>query len=67
MVTCRHSIFVGLSALSVMLAITYPAHAQSAAVLDDIVGQFQTRAAGWEGVLRSFALNTFGFLAMITS
>jgi type IV secretion system protein TrbL len=48
-----------------MLAITYPAHAQSAAVLDDIVGQFQTRAAGWEGVLRSFALNTFGILATI--
>lgn len=40
-------------------------HAQTVDVLDQIVGQFQTRAAGWEGTLRSFALNTFGILATI--
>ncbi len=34
-------------------------------VLDQIVAQFQTRSAGWEGTLRSFALNTFGILAAI--
>jgi type IV secretion system protein TrbL len=34
-------------------------------VLDALLGQFQSRAAGWEGSLRSFALNTFGILAAI--
>lgn len=48
-----------------MLAITAPANAQSADVLDQVVSQFQSRAAGWEGALRSFALGTFGILAAI--
>ena len=34
-------------------------------MLDALLGQFQSRAAGWEGSLRSFALNTFGILAAI--
>lgn len=42
-----------------------PAHAQTATVLDQIVGQFQARAAGWEAALRSFALQTFSILAVI--
>jgi type IV secretion system protein TrbL len=42
-----------------------PAHAQSVDVLDQIVAQFQSRSAGWETVLRNFALNTFGILASI--
>ena len=65
MVTRRQSVVVGLGIVSAVLVITTPAHAQSAGVLDDIVGQFQSRAAGWEGSLRSFALNTFGILAAI--
>ena len=44
---------------------TSSAHAQSAATLDQIVAQFQSRAAGWEGTLQSFAVNTFGILAAI--
>jgi type IV secretion system protein TrbL len=64
-VTRRQSVVVGLGIVSAVLVITTPAHAQSASVLDDIVGQFQSRAAGWEGSLRSFALNTFGILAAI--
>jgi len=64
-VTRRQSVVVGLGIVSAVLVITTPAHAQSAGVLDDIVGQFQSRAAGWEGSLRSFALNTFGILAAI--
>jgi type IV secretion system protein TrbL len=56
---------IGLGLVSVLLVVTPPAHAQSAAVLDDIVSQFQSRAAGWEGSLRSFALNTFSILAAI--
>ena len=47
------------------LAITAPANAQSADVLDQIVSQFQSRSAGWEATLRSFALSTFGILAAI--
>jgi type IV secretion system protein TrbL len=62
-VTRRQSVVVGLGIVSAVLLITTPAHAQSAGVLDEIVGQFQSRAAGWEGSLRSFALNTFGILA----
>jgi type IV secretion system protein TrbL len=65
MVTRCRLIPIGLGLVSVLLVITAPAHAQSAAVLDDIVSQFQSRAAGWEGSLRSFALNTFGILAAI--
>lgn len=41
------------------------AHAQSAAVLDQMVNQFRDQSAGWEGQLRSFALRTFGILAVI--
>ena len=65
MVTRHRFILIGLCVVSVALVIAAPAHAQSAAVLDDIVTQFQSRAAGWEGALRSFALNTFGILAAI--
>jgi type IV secretion system protein TrbL len=42
-----------------------PAYAQSVNVLDSIVQQFQTQAAGWEGTLTSLALQTFGILATI--
>ena len=42
-----------------------PAHAQSANVLDQIVSQFQSRSAGWQGALQSFATGTFGILAAI--
>lgn len=42
-----------------------PAQAQSAHVLDSIVSQFQSQAAGWEGTLSSLALETFGILAVI--
>jgi type IV secretion system protein TrbL len=65
MVTRRRSMLIGLGIVFVLLVITTPADAQSAAVLDDIVTQFQSRAAGWESSLRSFALNTFGILAAI--
>lgn len=41
------------------------AHAQSANVLDQIVTEFRTRSAGWEGALQSFAKDTFGILAII--
>jgi type IV secretion system protein TrbL len=61
----RRFILIGLGVLSVLLVIIAPAHAQSAAVLDEIVSQFQSRASGWEGSLRSFALTTFGILAAI--
>jgi type IV secretion system protein TrbL len=46
-------------------ATALPAHAQSVNVLDQIVAQFQSRSAGWEATLQSFALNTFGILAAI--
>lgn len=42
-----------------------PAHAQTVNVLDSIVQQFQTQAAGWENMLASLALQTFGILAAI--
>lgn len=42
-----------------------PATAQSPAVLDQIVGQFQATATGWQGTLRALALNTFYILAVI--
>jgi type IV secretion system protein TrbL len=48
-----------------VLAAAAPAHAQSAGTLDQIVAQFQSRAAGWEGTLQSLALQTFGILALI--
>lgn len=56
----RASLFVGLA-----LLLAAPAHAQSVNVLDNIVSQFQTRAAGWEGKLQGLALQTFGILAVI--
>ena len=65
MVTRHRFVLIGLCVVSVALVIAAPAHAQSAAVLDDIVTQFQSRAAGWESALRSFALNTFRILAAI--
>jgi type IV secretion system protein TrbL len=49
----------------IMLLATLPAHAQTAGTLDQIVTEFQTRSAGWEATLRSFALNTFAILATI--
>src|SRR5271166_1482971 len=48
-----------------VLLIASPAHAQSVNVLDQIVTEFKTRSAGWEGTLRSFAMGTFGILATI--
>jgi type IV secretion system protein TrbL len=49
----------------IMALAAMPAHAQTAATLDQIVTEFQTRSAGWEATLRSFALNTFAILATI--
>jgi type IV secretion system protein TrbL len=49
----------------VVLMASPPAHAQSANVLDQIVVEFRTRSAGWEGSLRTFAQGTFGILAAI--
>ena len=60
MVRCAAFAFGG----AVLLA-TAPALAQSPLVLDQVVSQFQSTAAGWQGTLRSFALNTFYILAMI--
>lgn len=53
----------GIAALALMIAT--PAHAQSAGTLDQIVTQFQARAATWENTLQSLALRTFGILAII--
>lgn len=65
MVKRRAVLFCGALATGVILVAGH-AHAQAAgAVLDQIVGQFQTRSAGWSGVLRTFALHTFGILAGI--
>ena len=61
----RSRIVAGLGIAAAALVIAAPAHAQSANVLDQIVAQFQSRSAGWEGALRSFALGTFGILATI--
>ena len=61
----RRSVLIAAVALALVLTFAGAAHAQSANVLDQIVGQFQSRAAGWESTLRSFALNTFGILAGI--
>lgn len=58
-------LLAGLAIAVLMLVIAEPARAQSADVLDQVVSQFQARAAGWEGALRSFALGTFGILAAI--
>jgi type IV secretion system protein TrbL len=60
----RSWICVGI-ALVLMIGQALPAHAQTAATLDQIVTEFQQRSAGWEATLRSFALNTFAILATI--
>jgi type IV secretion system protein TrbL len=65
-VVMRHGRLLAALGLSVCaLLIATPTHAQSANVLDQIVAQFQTRSAGWETTLRSFALGTFGILATV--
>ena len=51
--------------IALVLVATSTAHAQSVNVLDQIVTEFRTRSAGWEGTLRSFAVGTFGILAAI--
>ena len=48
-----------------VLAFADPAHAQPAGVMDQIINQFRTQSAGWQGTLRAFALNTFYILAVI--
>jgi type IV secretion system protein TrbL len=63
-VTDRRLLFCG-AAIIFLLVATDTAHAQTSDVLDQIVGQFKSRSAGWEATLRSFALNTFGILAAI--
>jgi len=52
-------------ALGLSLMLPFEAHAQSIDVLDGIVAQFQTQAAGWEATLAGFAISTFGILAAI--
>lgn len=61
----RHLTLVAFGISAVILLVAAPAHAQSVNVLDQIVSQFQSRSAGWEGALRSFALGSFGILATI--
>jgi type IV secretion system protein TrbL len=61
----RDSIGIGLCVSALVLMAAVPAYAQSVNVLDQIVTEFKTRAAGWEGTLRSFAMGTFGILATI--
>jgi type IV secretion system protein TrbL len=61
----RAPIPIGLCVIGLVLVAAIPAHAQSVNVLDQIVTEFHTRAAGWEGALRSFAMGTFGILATI--
>jgi type IV secretion system protein TrbL len=61
----RRLLLVGGIAFALALTSITAAHAQSANVLDQIVAQFQSRSAGWEAGLQSFALNTFGILAAI--
>jgi type IV secretion system protein TrbL len=51
--------------IALVLVFVSPAHAQSVNVLDQIVTEFKTRSAGWEGTLRSFAMGTFSILAAI--
>jgi type IV secretion system protein TrbL len=51
--------------IALVLLFVSPSHAQSINVLDQIVTEFKTRAAGWETTLRSFAIGTFGILATI--
>jgi len=49
----------------VFVAAPLAAHAQGANVIDQIVGQFKTVTAGWEGTLQRLAMSTFGILALI--
>lgn len=55
------AVVIGVS----LVGLGAPAHAQSALVLDNIVQQFQTQAAGWATTLTSLAQNTFFILATI--
>lgn len=64
MVMRRTHALIGMATALVVTAAA-PVHAQSAGTLDQIVAQFQSRAAGWEGTLQSLALQTFGILALI--
>jgi type IV secretion system protein TrbL len=64
-VVARRSIYRAGLAIGLVLLVAAPAHAQSVNVLDSIVSQFQSRAAGWEGTLQALALQTFGILAAI--
>lgn len=65
MVSRHGRTLIGLGVTAAFIAVSAPAHAQSAAVLDQIVSAFQSRATGWENTLRSFATTTFGILAAI--
>ena len=65
MVMPHPRLLASLIAVTAVLMLTVPAHAQSADVLDQIVAQFQSRAASWQSALQSFAINTFGILALI--
>jgi type IV secretion system protein TrbL len=64
MVNSRTLLLSGTVA-ALVLVVALPAHAQSAGTLDQIVGQFQSRAAAWESTLQALALRTFGILALI--
>jgi type IV secretion system protein TrbL len=61
----KRSVLIGSCLTAAVFAFAAPAHAQSVNVLDQIVSQFQTRSAGWQGALQSFATGTFGILATI--
>lgn len=54
-----------LLASALVLVAADTAHAQSINTLDQVVDEFRQRSAGWEGTLRSFALGTFGILALV--
>jgi type IV secretion system protein TrbL len=51
--------------VGIAVAGVHPVHAQTTNTLDQIIDQFQTRSAGWEGTFQSFARETFGILAGI--
>ena len=61
----RSNAQVAAYAFALAFGVAVPAHAQSVNVLDSIVQQFQSQAAGWESTLASLALQTFGILAAI--
>jgi type IV secretion system protein TrbL len=60
-----HDVTCALLTFALVLVAANSAHAQSINTLDQIIDEFRQRSAGWEGVLRSFALQTFGILALI--